>query len=281
MKGQNLDELGKPFQALLKILGVDGNQDTSAAALMKELKCLALTGEINSFNLPHVITLVSQAKRTGLLIIERESAIKTLVFRNGRIVSAISNQKGDLLGQWLCDQGKLEPKQLDQALKEQKQSPQEKLGAILVRLGFISARELFDESISRVRNIIHHLFHNQIGRFFFLEGVIDWGKVVEIRGLEINELIFEGTRQLDEWVRWTKRALPPETILGLKKDWDRIELKDSRCREIIDLLRAGNIRVVDLCRGQDEVEILGLLRELIEMQVLEIKPESEEVIIPK
>jgi len=276
---ENKNQLEELLDGLLKTLGIE-KVDTSAINFLKKFKGVALIGDINFFCIPDILNLINLNKKDGVLTLEFEESVYKLIFKKGEIVSVISDQTYERLGEWLCQRKKLTREQLNLALKKQ-ESSSDKLGKILVENGFISARELFIETVVRAKEMIYNIFHYQKGNFYFIEGEIDWMKVIEIPGLKIQELTLEGLVKLDEWNSYLKGLPSPDTVLR-KKQLFKLEVKEETHQRILDLFEGNNsFTVREICHKSQssEKETYRIIGDLIMANLLEIIDIPGDIII--
>ena len=93
----------------------------------------------------------------------------TVYIKDGNIVFASSNLPEDRVGNILVHAGKLTPEQVEAALKF-KGATRKKFGAIVVELGFLTPKELFDGLKLQVKEIIYSLFRWEEGAYHFTPG---------------------------------------------------------------------------------------------------------------
>ncbi len=128
-----------------------------------------LSGRLPAVTLADLLQSLLSSKSSGILTLQHNGQEKSIYIKDGNIVFASSNLEGDRLGNILVHAGKLTPAQVDAALKV-KGAIHKKFGAIIVELGFLSPKELFDGLKLQVKEIIHSLFWWEEGAYHFTPG---------------------------------------------------------------------------------------------------------------
>jgi len=129
----------------------------------------AYSGNIQNTPLSELLRNLQLSKVTGTLTLQRNGEEKSIYVRDGNIVFASSNLSADRLGYILINAGKLTHEQMEAALKL-KGATHKQFGAIVVELGFITPKELFDGLKLQVKEIIYSLFRWEEGRFQMTPG---------------------------------------------------------------------------------------------------------------
>lgn len=223
-----------------------------------------LRGDLGSFSIADILTLLNMSRRTGLLRCHRQSEEKGIYWANGDITFAVSNLPEDSLGEFLVERGRLSRAQLEQA--SQRVNATTRLGKVLVRDGLLTPRDLWWAVQTQVQEIIYSLFQWREGAFEFEEGVQSEFEKIQSASSTQN-IIMEGIRRLDEWSRIRERIPEPTLVPVLRLSADeigrRVELKeaDRRVLELIDANRS--VRAITQASGLGEFEtqlaLLGLL----------------------
>lgn len=126
-------------------------------------------GRFVECELADLLRELQEAHATGMLTLSRGSEQKSLCLRDGNIVFASSNQARDRLGEMLMRTGLLTPAQHDVASDVLRRTGR-RFGTILVELGFIGPKQLFDAVKQQVREIVITLFRWDTGEYSFRPG---------------------------------------------------------------------------------------------------------------
>lgn len=128
-----------------------------------------ISGKLQDHPLTDLLQTLQLSKATGLLTLQRLEQEKSIHIKDGNIVFASSNQQEDRLGNILIKAGKLSREQVEGALKL-KGATQKTFGAVVVELGFLTPKELFEGLKLQVKEIIYNLFRWEEGAYRFQPG---------------------------------------------------------------------------------------------------------------
>ncbi len=162
--------------------------------MIKNLKKdeVPVRGSLKYFSLSQVLTYLNEQKKTGILTLRNKNVIKSIYLKNGNAVFASSNQEDERLGKMLLKAGKITSGQYDNSVNLLKKSDKRQ-GAILVELGYITAKDLYHEVMLQVKGIILTLFMWEDGVFSFKEDYPS-AEVVTL-DTDMESLIQEGTKK--------------------------------------------------------------------------------------
>lgn len=152
-----------------------------------------LKGIIEDFRLADTLIGIQRTLSTGVLRFESGDISKNVYVRNGDMIFASSNQKGDRLGDLLLREEIITQDQYSRSVEEMKKTGQ-KQGAILVRLGYLRPDELVAAVRHYVEEIIKSLFLLEKGRFFFDESPLPSEEVITLK-LSAANLIYSGVKK--------------------------------------------------------------------------------------
>jgi len=126
-------------------------------------------GSLRDVALADILRDLLSSKATGILNLQNNGQEKSIYLQEGNIVFASSNLLEDRLGNILVRAGKLTQEQAEAVLKL-KGATQKKFGAIIVELGFMTPKDLFDGLKLQVKEIIFSLFRWEDGLYRFAAG---------------------------------------------------------------------------------------------------------------
>lgn len=200
---------------------------------------MSFTGNLQTVTFPDLLQLFSAGKKTGTVNIIRGNIRKEIVFKEGNIISATSQDaEEDYLGQILLKTGRLTKTDLQRAIYMHKTSGK-RIGQVLVEMKLLSREELGLFLKQQVEEIIYNLFSWKEGEFIFKEGQLPATRegLVDLNTMNI---IMEGTRRIDEWVEIQKVLPNDHQILRVvsspqvKSDEVTISLDEFRVITLID-----------------------------------------------
>ncbi|GAB4271673.1 MAG: hypothetical protein Kow0092_26480 [Deferrisomatales bacterium] len=173
---------------------------------------MPLEGTIESFGISEIFQLISHQGKTGTLLIYTADGVARLRFSGGRLVEAWPDRRnpGELIGALLVRAGKITPTQLGHALQTQKQSLR-KLGDILIRMGILRIKEFQEVLALQHRETVYRLLRLARGRFEFVAEPVEMEEGVSAL-MDVDSLLMEGFRQIDEWPKLTEKIPSERTI---------------------------------------------------------------------
>jgi len=168
-----------------------------------------LSGDLGSFGLADVFTLLGMGKKTGVLRLTRGAETRTLHWEAGEIVFARSNSVRDSLGNFLVRKGMITAEQ--NAVSASKIDETTRHGKVLVRMGFITADQLLWAVKQQVLEIIYSLFHWRSGFFEFAEGEVESKEKITL-SMSTTKIVMEGIHRLDEWGK-IRATFPDDAVV--------------------------------------------------------------------
>jgi hypothetical protein len=156
---------------------------------------MAITGNLETMNLPELLQWLANGQQTGTLIVENGSVEKKIFLREGRVLSSSSSDPRGFLGHFLVSKGVINEDDLAKAMAIQ--SEQGKLlGEILVEGGAIE-QEMLDHMLRlKAEENIYDLFAWEEGNFEFLDDELPEYELVPMSA-NITGLVMEGMRRID------------------------------------------------------------------------------------
>jgi len=172
---------------------------------------MSLNGNLHTMALSDLLQWILFRTKTGVVDVKRRSTEKRLVFREGRLASARSNDPRETLGQFLIRDRLITEEQLFKALLRQEQDQQRPLlGAILVSEGVVTQEQLIHTLRACAEEAAYDLFLWPEGEFEFQEGESPQDVLGDL-DLDTDLLIEEGNHRLGEW-RKIKRRIPNASV---------------------------------------------------------------------
>jgi Domain of unknown function (DUF4388) len=171
---------------------------------------LVLSSDVRAFPLADLLQLVHAAGKSGFLLFQFNGDEKAIYLSRGEVVFAESNLESDRLGRCLLRAGTLDREQLETA--ESRFHPMTRFGKILVELGYLTPRDLWDGVKTQVEDIVRSLFSYTAGWIHFWEGEIEPDNTVRL-SLPTHRLISEGLARRDELLRFIAQLEDPRTRL--------------------------------------------------------------------
>lgn len=232
-------------------------------------------------SLPEVLQFLGIGKMTGTLTIVQGDYTASLVLRHGRLVNSSSLGRPRRLGQMLLHRGLVERNEIEEALAYQQDfSPETPLGKILVQRGYISQEQLRHAIRLQLEEELWELFALQEGSFRFEHGNPEETGLDSVVELEIEPLLLEGTRRMDEWARIVKNIPGDDvipTVLPLEDASDREMMTFSDAEwQVLSLINGVyNIGCIASRSGTGKFETYRIINSFMISGLVNIRTPSE------
>lgn len=244
----------------------------------KPVGWMELEGQLNpALSLPEVLQFLSMGKMTGSLTISHGEYTVSLILRNGKLVNSSSLERPRRIGQMLVSRGTISRRALEEALQiQRKQTPSTLLGRILVDRGSITMEQLRQTIRLQLEEEMWDLFAMPEGSFKFEHGAdMQMGDVVV--ELDLEPLILEGTRRLDEWARIVKNipgdhSVPCVRALEDTSDRDMMQFSDAEWRVLSLVNSYYNVGSIASRSGVGKFETYRILNSFLASGMITLLP---------
>jgi curved DNA-binding protein CbpA len=198
---------------------------------------IPLKGNIKDVSLVKILVHLNRNRKTGTLTVTTSSASKNIYLKTGDVIFASSTYEDDRLGEMLLKTGKLTVEQYDKSVTLLK-STGKKQGAILVELGYLTPRAIFEGLKFQVNEIIQSIFLLEDARYEFREGDLPSHEVIALK-MSMGNLIYAGISRITHWTRIRNEMPDIEAVLKISEDplslFQDIELS-SQDKKMISLI---------------------------------------------
>ncbi|MEW6107894.1 MAG: DUF4388 domain-containing protein [Nitrospirota bacterium] len=158
---------------------------------------MSLAGRLEDLALSDIFQILSVGRKTGTFIINGSKGTAIIVFKNGLIVRADTDDLEDTLGENLLKAGLVKDTVYNMAVEVKKELPSKSTAEILYDFGSVS-RELLDKvAKKRIENVIYKLLLWEDGDFQF----------------ELDDLEIEGKTSLSDLGWELSKGMSPEYLL--------------------------------------------------------------------
>ncbi len=181
----------------------------------------------------HLLQWLSFGQKTGKLSVRNAAVEKTIFVQKGKIVSSASTDPREYLGQFLMSYGYIDEEELRKAMEVQEQS-KILLGKILVIIEAITENDLRRLMKIKAEEEIYDVFLWPDGEFHFFDDQRPAMEFVPLN-LDVNGIIMEGSRRVDEWERIRQVVTSVAAIPAVKKKVKIASLNEAQ-RKIVDLI---------------------------------------------
>ena len=185
---------------------------------------MSLVGRLEDLALSDIFQIISLSKKTGTLVLKSRSGAAVVVFKNGQIVQAATDNLRDTLGNILISRGLITEADLSAALEIQRGlKGSKRLGQILVEQGRIPQGTLESAIREQIENMVYSLLAWDDGFFNFEVGEVAPSDKIEVStqefllksgGLNPEYLLMESARVQDE----KKRISGPRPVAAPSGD---------------------------------------------------------------
>lgn len=202
---------------------------------------MSLVGRLEDLALSDIFQILSIGKKTGTLILKGDRRNAFIVFKNGLVVRAETDNLEETLADDLLNAKIIRDTIFHLASEVKKQLPEKSVPEILLEFGSINRETLEKIAKKRVEKIMYKLLFWQDGDFQFEPDDIDPRGKVDVpdigwelsKGMSPEYLLVESARVHDESSQ--QRLISTEELTGVQKeeaveeDWDihpPVERKD-------------------------------------------------------
>ena len=234
-----------------------------------------VSGDLRSMTLADLLPWIATRHKSGTLHVRRGATRKRVVFQDGVLRSASSNDPRETLGQLLLRDRLITEEQLKRTLLHQEKQGT-LLGILLVSEGLLSADQLKRTLRAKAEQIVYDLFLWGEGGFRFQEGLLPKSVPMHLE-MDTQAAVQEGERRRKRWLR-IRQALPGSDVTfsaapGAQAPANPVE------REIFLLAAAGKTLVeIGLATRRSEFETAEHLFSFVELHLLQPsrRPDAEE-----
>ena len=230
-----------------------------------------LKGTLDDFTLPDMFRLMSFAKKTGRLDVDRRAGHGSVFFREGEVYYAESSLTKIPLGQKLLRAGAITESQLNKALDANAESG-ERVGEILLTSGIVDGEQLEAALRAQIENAVFDLLRWDLGEFSWEpEAAVEPEVGIMV---SVENLIMEASRRLDELEVITRKIPSGRTVLKMadKPPEDAVEInitpEEWRILVLVDGVRT--VTQIGEVVGLDEFDAMRTLYGLVSAGLIEV-----------
>jgi len=159
---------------------------------------MALKGNLRDFTFSQLLNLINLAAKTGTLVIEGSSDIARVFFRDGKLSYAQIGAEDSGLAAILQRTNRISTSQYRILAERARMMSDKELGLLLINAGYLSQQDILDSLTQYIVEVVRQVFTWVEGFFHFETDEITPGGKIPVR-IDLENLIIEGTRQLQEW----------------------------------------------------------------------------------
>jgi hypothetical protein len=236
---------------------------------------MALKGNLKDFTSTQLLNLVSLARKTGLLIITRETEKISLYFKDGRLIYArMSGAQNDLLA-ILVKAGKLTTQQASVIRDEGGSGDDKALGIRLIGTGLVSREDVVKSCKAQMLSTINTLFNWKDGQFNYEPDILPPKNAITIP-INLENIILEGSRRIDEHNRLLEEVPDLSMVMQFSSQTDAklrdINLSVDEWRVISFISPQYTIKRIAQANNLDDFQIRRIVYGFIEAGLVELRP---------
>jgi hypothetical protein len=220
--------------------------DVIPRRLVPFITAQGLKGNLSALPLPELLIQLRRSTSTGILSVELDGTRKAIYFHDGLVVFATSNSPSDRLGETLLRLGKISVEEYEASL--QQISHGRRQGKVLIEMGAMAPQDLWEGVATQVREIVFSLFEWSAGAFVFESTSMPQKEKVTV-SFDPQVLVLEGLRRIDPGGALKGRYPDPGLILECLRDADQsgLEPYEKHILSVVD----GHRSVAEICRESE------------------------------
>lgn len=225
---------------------------------------------LREVTLPEMLYTVHRFRVPGAIEATHGEVVKQIALQDGQIVHASSTDRRDSLGEHLIRAGMLTQTAYEQ-VAEARSAGDKRFGVLLIELGFLTPRQVYEAIQAHVEEIVWSLFYWRDGEVTFNVGESDGSQRVRIQ-LPLRRVIFEGIRRAPEAKPLVERLGKRSTVfepcfqwedlieIGLDADAYRLLNRVDGEKSLYELCAIGPLSAADNAKLIYAFQVLHLVR---------------------
>jgi hypothetical protein len=241
---------------------------------------MALKGNLTDFPIIQIMNLINLARKSGSLVIQHEGKHSVLSFKTGKLVYAQFNGEDNGLINVLLLAKKISRKQAELMKVRASNLTDKQLGLMLVNAGYLSQADVIDCLQIYYSGVVKRFFTKVDGQFEFRAEMHPPQQKILVRvGLE--NLIIEGTRQMQEWEVLQEEIPSLEMAVQFKKREGAVNIRNLHLSvqewQVVKYITPKNtIKQIAKVNKMNDLEIRRVIYTLLQAGVVEmIRPEGK------
>lgn len=248
---------------------------------------MAIEGPLRELGVHDVFQLLDLSRKTGTLVVysELRDNAGTVLFENGKIVSASIKSNPHRLGDLLVRSGRLTDADMAMARAAQDAGDTRRLGEILVALGLITPKEIERQVRLQIEAVVFELMSWAEGFFRFEDGLDEESLHEASVPLSTESLLMEGARRIDEWSRIAHRvpnlSVVPELSPADADHPAQLDLLPSEWQVLAMIDGSHDLRAIAAAVAMSDFEVARIVYGLVSTGVVTLRaPERVSRVLP-
>lgn len=238
---------------------------------------MPLKGNLRDFSTTNLLNLINLAKKTGTLVIDGPSSGAQMSFRNGKLIYAAIGHEDGNLANILRKTGKLTEEQTKVLRARAAHATDKELGLLLINAGYVNQGDIVNSLRHHMLDTVYRLFTWVEGLFRFEPAIMPGEDKITVP-IELDSVILEGTRRMQEWatlaeelpnldiaLKWADRP-SAQNIRNMNlsaEEWkvaSYVSPKNSM-RAIAKALNFSDLEIRKVCYGLLQAGLVELIRQ--------------------
>ncbi len=234
---------------------------------------MSISGNLKTMPFPDLLQWVSQSRKTGTLVVEGPSFKKKLYFREGKVVASASDNPKEFLGYYLVGWNFVAEDELQELLDMQDRHGA-LLGELLVIIGRLSREDLAGVLRVKTEESIFDMFLWVEADFRFLEAILP-AKKFDPLNIDVDHLILEGVRRMDEWERSRELISGDDCIPSVVGALDVNALSPEERGVLCEINGVNSIEDIGLARRIGPFPVRQFVLQGLQVGVFKLAPPSD------
>jgi predicted DNA-binding transcriptional regulator len=234
---------------------------------------MALKGNLRDFTFSQLLNLINLAAKTGTLVIEGSGDIARVFFREGKLSYAQIGAEDSGLAAILQRTNRISTSQYRILAERARMMSDKELGLLLINAGYLSQQDILDSLTQYIVEVVRQLFTWAEGFFHFEPDEVSPNGKIPVR-IDLENLIIEGTRQLQEWEALQEEI--PSLDMALKfterpgANISNMNLNVEEWRVVSYVSPQNSIRQIAQATHLSDLEIRRVVYSLLQAGLVEI-----------
>jgi hypothetical protein len=235
---------------------------------------MALKGNLKDFSTTQLLNLISLAKKSGMLRVERSDQVANLSFRDGKLVFASLGDGDGSLTSVLAKANKLTKEQA-KAINERakiKMTGDKELGLLLINAGQVTQADIVRSIKQHVLDVVYKLFAWSEGAFQFEADKKPPDNRIAVP-IDLENVIIEGARRIKEKERLREEL--PNLDMALKfpdrpSNLGKVNLSVEEWKVVSFIKPTNTIRQIAKANSMSDDQIRRIVYSLREAGLVEL-----------
>ena len=226
---------------------------------------MGFEGSLDSVSFADILNTLCRLNKEGVLIVYDDKRKKAIYFRDNGVTLIGGNQRARL-GDMLIKTGAIQPRELEAALTEQRETGK-LLGEVLIDRRLVTAEEIEEVIADQIEEEICDIFFWENAHFSFEEGPLSEDFAADQTRVsltfDVQSVLFKIADQIEQWEEF-RRQIPSFGIIFVPAEDDDIEIDipETESQEnfekilqyldgsndVNDIIRLTQLSVLTVCR---------------------------------